>query len=93
MEENKVQELTNTVTQLPEKLADIDRLSIELANSRKETALSEAKLALAKNEIAELNHRNLVLQIFQKYGLSANDSFNNDGTIIRGGALPQGQVK
>lgn len=80
--------------EITEKLAEADRLSLELAKSRRQTALAEAKTALANNENAELAYKYLVLQIYMKYGLTEADALTEQGSILRGGApANQGEVK
>jgi hypothetical protein len=77
-----------------EKLAETDRLGLDLARTKRQTALAEAKTALANNENAELQYKYLILQIYMKYGLTADDALSETGDIIRGGAVqqrPQGQ--
>lgn len=77
-----------------ERLADVDRMALELAKSKRQTALAEAKTALANNENADLAYKYVVLQIYMKYGLSAQDALTEAGEIIRGGAVaapPEGQ--
>ena len=72
-----------------EKMADVDRMALELAKSRRETALAEAKTALAQNEKAELSYKYIVLQLYMKYGLTEHDAITETGEIVRGGAKPQ----
>src|SRR5271157_5466039 len=69
-----------------EKLSEVDRLNLDLAKAKRQTALSEAKTALANNENAELQFKYLVLQLYMKYGLTAQDALSEAGDIIRGGA-------
>ena len=69
-----------------EKMADVDRLALELAKANRKTALAEAQTAVAKNENAELNYRYVVLQIYMKYGLTEADAITEAGEILRGGA-------
>jgi len=76
---------------LPTTLSDIDKVSLELAKSKKQIAIAEAKTALANNEKAELQYKYVVLQIYMKYGLTELDAINEDGTILRNHA--QQQVK
>jgi hypothetical protein len=95
VKENK-SETKNTVVVEPapavhEKLADIDIMSLELAKSRRQVALSDAKTALANNENAELSYKYVVLQIYMKYGLSEKDAINESGEILRGGAVQSAQ--
>ena len=78
----------------PERLVDVDKLSLDLARTKRQTALAEAKTALANNEKAELEYKYLVLQVYMKYGLTADDAISEAGDIVRGGAKqarPQGQ--
>jgi len=72
-----------------EKLAEVDRMALELAKSKRQTALAEAKTALANNENAELAYKYVVLQIYMKYGLNAQDALTEAGDIIRGGAVQE----
>lgn len=77
----------------PEKLHEVDRLALELAKSRRQTALAEAKTALANNENAELAYKYIVLQLYMKYGLTERDAISESGEILKDGALnmpPQG---
>lgn len=76
-----------------EKLSEVDVLSLDLARTKRATALAEAKTALANNENAELSFKYLVLQLYMKYNLTAADAISEVGEIVRGGAVqrPQGQ--
>lgn len=69
-----------------EKMSEVDKLSLDLARTKRQTALAEAKTALANNEKAELEYKYLVLQIYMKYGLTADDAIGENGDIVRGGA-------
>lgn len=75
-----------------ERLQEVDRLALELAKSKRQTALAEAKTALANNENAELSYKYVVLQIYMKYGLTEKDAITEAGEVLRGGAaqVPQG---
>jgi hypothetical protein len=68
------------------KMAEEDKLVLELAKARRDTALAQAKESLAKNETAELSYKYVILQLYMKYGLNQNDAIGEDGSIIRGGA-------
>ena len=77
------------------KLMDVDKFALDLAKERRQTALAEAKTALAKNETAELNFKYCVLQLYMKYNLTERDALSENGEIIIGGAVqaqqsPQG---
>jgi len=78
----------------PEKMREEDKLALDLARAKKDTALAQAKEAIAKNETAELSYKYVVLQLYMKYGLTAQDAISEQGDIIRGGAInapkPQG---
>ena len=75
------------------RLMDVDRMALELAKQRRQTALAEAKTALAQNENAELSNKYVVLQLYMKYGLSDADAISEGGEIIKNGALQQAQQK
>ena len=69
------------------KLSDVDRLQLDLAKSNRKTALANAQKSLAENDVAELNYKYLVLQIYMRYNLTENDAINENGDIIIGGAV------
>lgn len=69
------------------KMQESDRLSLELAKLNRKLALAEAQTALAKNENAELSYKYVVLQIYMKYGLTEKDAINENGEIIKDGAV------
>ena len=71
------------------KMMEEDRLALELAKSRRETVLAQAKEALAKNENADLAYKYVVLQLYMKYGLTSADAISENGDIVRGGAVQQ----
>jgi hypothetical protein len=74
------------------RLQDVDRMALELAKSQRQTALAEAKTALAQNEKAELSYKYVVLQLYMKYGLTERDAISENGEIIKDGAVqPQGR--
>ena len=74
------------------RLQEVDRLALELAKSKRQTALAEAKTALANNDNAELAYKYVVLQLYMKYGLTERDAINENGEILKDGAVqaPQG---
>lgn len=65
------------------KLSDLDRLALELAKAKKETATAEARAALANNEKADLAYKYVILQLYMKYGLTEVDGISEDGTLIK----------
>ncbi len=69
------------------RLSDVDRMALELARQRRQTALAEAKTALAQNENAELAYKYVVLQLYMKYGLTDADAISETGEIVKNGAL------
>lgn len=71
------------------RLMDVDKLALDLAKERRQTALAEAKTALAKSETAELNFRYTVLQLYMKYNMDSSDALSENGDIIKGGAVQQ----
>lgn len=83
----------NPTAPAQERMADVDRMALELAKSRRETALAEAKTALAQNEKSELAYKYVVLQLYMKYGLTEADAITEAGEIVRGGARAQAPAK
>lgn len=71
------------------RLLEVDRMALELAKQRRQTALAEAKTALAQNDNAELAYKYVVLQLYMKYGLTDRDAISETGEIIKDGAVPQ----
>ena len=68
-------------------LAEVDKLTLDLAREQKKTALAEAKAALANNEKAELAFKNIVLRLYLKYHLTTSDAISEDGQIVKDGAI------
>jgi regulator of replication initiation timing len=65
-------------------LQEADKLALELAKMNKRLAAVNAEKALAQNETADLHYKYVVLQIYMKYGLTPNDSIDENGNILRG---------
>lgn len=84
------QEATTPTVTKP-RLSEVDRLSLELAKSNRRLALANAEKALAQNETAEVSYKYVVLQLYMKYGLSEADAINEQGEILKGGAVSQNQ--
>lgn len=76
-----------------ERVAETDRMALELAKANKRTALAQAEKALSQNETAELNYKYVILQIYMKYGMNENDALGEDGTVLRGGAVQPAKGK
>lgn len=73
-----------------EKISDFDQMQIEIGKLLKQLTEAQLQTAVAKNELAEAQYRNIVLQTFMKYKLDPNvDAIAGDGKIVRGGALSQ----
>lgn len=79
--EQKIEQLETT--SLPTQMLETDVLQLQLAKSKRETALAEAKTAIANNEKAELNYKYIVLQLYFRYNLKATDSLTEEGVITR----------
>ena len=68
-----------TVQEAPKQLEERDRMVLALASAN-------LKAAAAQHESAEMSRRNVLLQLFMKYGLNSNDAIDDNGNIIVGGA-------
>ena len=93
---SKKLEPTNGAEVMPaiqNKLSDTDKMFLDLAKAKRETALAEAKTALAQHEKAELTYKYIVLQIYMKYGLTEKDALNENGDILIGGAVQPAQAQ
>ena len=77
------------VDNIPQKLQEVDRLTLELSKANRKIALAQAEKALAQNETAELAYKYVVLQLYMKYGLNENDAINEAGDILKNGAKVQ----
>ena len=75
----------------PLQIQDIDKMILELAKSRRQTALAQAEKALAQNETAKIAYENVVLKLYIKYGLTEADAIDETGKILLGGAVPNKQ--
>ena len=75
----------NTTT-VPQKIDDADRLKIDQAKTEKKLALANAEKAIAQNDLADMKYRNVVLELYVRYGLGVTDAINEDGTIIKNGS-------
>lgn len=69
--------------EMVERLTEADKAVLDLAKSKRETALEKAKTALAQSEVAELAYNNVILQLALRYHLVDGDVINEDGTIKR----------
>lgn len=66
-----------------EKVLDSDRELLKAAKTKKIIAGLTAEKALAQNETADAQYNLLIAHLFIKYGLTANDQMNEDGSIAR----------
>jgi hypothetical protein len=81
MDENQVNQPNQST-----KIQDTDRAILEVAKNNKRLALANAEKAIAQHETADINYKYVVLQLYMKYGLTAEDSIDENGNIIKGGA-------
>ncbi len=72
-----------------ETISEADRMTLELSKANRKTALAQAEKAIAENQLAEMNYKYIILQIYMKYGLNETDALSEDGKILRGGAVAQ----
>ena len=70
--------------QTVQKLEEMDRLTLALANAN-------VRAAAAQNEAAEMSRRNIVLQLYMKYSLTNDDAIDENGNILKGGAVQKTQ--
>lgn len=66
-----------------ERLTSEDKAMLDEANTKKDSALMNAQLALSKNETAMANHENVILRLAMKYALIDGDTILEDGVIKR----------
>lgn len=66
------------------KLKDQDKAALDMAKNNKKIAILNAEKAAAQNELADLQYKYIVLQIYMKYGLSPKDGIDEEGNIIKG---------
>ena len=60
-----------------DKLSDVDKLALELAKTNVKLAASKVQTAVAEQSAAELSYRNILLQIYVKYGLSSDTGIDD----------------
>lgn len=76
----------STTSTVSAKLAEVDKMALELAKANRKTALAQAEKALAQNETADLAYKYVILQLYMKYGLTEADAITEAGEIVKGGA-------
>jgi hypothetical protein len=64
------------------KLTDEERNIIAAAKNRAILSATQADKAVAEAKVAELEYRNIIQQIFIRYGLTVNDTIEEKTGII-----------
>lgn len=64
-------------------LSPEDKATLELAKTNRKLAVAVAEKALAENQVAELSFKNLILQLYMKYGLTEQDGIDEQGNLLR----------
>jgi TnpA family transposase len=82
-DQNTTQTTLPSNVEVIERLEDADKAALDLVKAKRETAISNAKLAESQKETAELVYNNLVLRLALKYHLSDGDILSEDGAITR----------
>jgi hypothetical protein len=87
MNETQVSQTPQTVplpppVKPPESIINEDKAFLELAKMKRQLALKEAEKALAQNESAGFAYQSALLQLYVKYGLSMEDSLDEQTGII-----------
>jgi hypothetical protein len=75
--------MMDTEEKAVESISEVERLTLELVKMNRKLASSNAELALAKSELAELGYRYQVLQLYRKYNLSEKDGIDEQGQILK----------
>jgi hypothetical protein len=57
---------------------------LERQNNKRNLAKAIADKATSDAEVAELQYKNLIMQLFMQYGLTKSDSISQEGAIVRG---------
>jgi len=68
---------------MSDKITDQEKTLIETLKQKRLLATTNAEKMVAQAEIAELQYRNFVLQLFNKYNLKETDVIHDDGTIVK----------
>lgn len=89
MTDNSNVELTTEPKQ--DCLSAEDAAAMTVAKLNAELSLSQAKEAIAKSQVQELQHKYTVLQLFFKYNLTEKDHITPQGVIVRGGVNDEQQ--
>lgn len=76
--EQEVQESSESTGLSAEEKSHLDAL----IENKKQTQAAAEK-ALLKNENAELQYKNFVLQVYMKYGLGMSDTISEEGKFVK----------
>lgn len=82
----EVESVSDTDVVSPKKagaLSPEDKAALDMAKLNRKLAVANAEKALAENQVAELTFKNLVLQLYMKYGLSEVDGIDEQGNLLR----------
>lgn len=66
-----------------EKISEADMLVLERAANKHQLSVATAKAAVAESETTELQYKNVVMQLFMRYGLTEKDTIAQDGSVTR----------
>lgn len=83
------QELSQQSFQPPpqERLVEQDKAALEQLKLNRKTAILEAEKAILNSQNHDLAYTNAVLRLYMKYGLTEQDTIDESGLIVRGGAV------
>ena len=70
-------------------LSEVDKVSLNQILMNRKMSLLQAEKVLAQHELSEMTYKYSILQLYMKYGLTANDNIDENGNIILGGNLPK----
>ena len=79
--------MSDTENKQPPQLSEADKLALNQIIRNKKLSLLQAEKILAQHELAEMTYKYAILQLYMKYGLTANDSITESGEIIINGNL------
>jgi len=84
MEDNKdkMEDNKDTIKSTVTSISEIDKSKLALSTMNRKLALANAQRVLAEQENAELAYKYLVVQLYMKYGLSADHVITDNGDII-----------
>lgn len=65
-------------------IEEADKAILSQASLNRRIALLQAEKILAQHELAEMTFKYIKVQLFMKYGLTANDQISETGEVIKG---------